>query len=162
MLMQSELMVLFNYNPTTGDLTRKLRTSNRIKVGDPAGSLKPSGYIQVRCCDGRMLLAHRIAWVYHYGSIPDDIEVDHINGIRSDNRIANLRLASDSQNAQNQRRSRKDNKSGFLGVSVYGDRFIASIQFEKKWFYLGIFDKAEEAHSAYLKKKREIHEFCTI
>jgi len=143
-----------------GVLRRNKRTSNRIMVGAQAGSLKPSGYIQVRVF-GKMVLAHRLVWLYHYGYMPSE-QIDHINGIRHDNRISNLRLATNKQNCQNTKQARVNNKSGFLGVSPSGDKFISTIQKNGKQLYLGTFETKEEAHEAYLNEKRKLHEFCTI
>jgi len=89
-------------------------------------------------------------------------QIDHINGIRHDNRISNLRLATNKQNCQNTKQARVNNKSGFLGVSPSGDKFISTIQKNGKQLYLGTFETKEEAHEAYLNEKRKLHEFCTI
>ena len=104
-------------------------------------------------------LAHRIAWLLYHGTWPTKF-IDHINGNRSDNRIENLREADSSINAQNVRVARC--RSGLLGVRIRKGRYEANISVGQRSIYLGRFDTAEEAHSAYVNKKREIHAGCTI
>jgi len=87
------------------------------------------------------------------------MEIDHFNGIRDDNRISNLRCVTKSENMENQKRVHKNNNTTkLMGVSpLPSGRFQAAIQINKKLFYLGSFDTAEEAHQAYLKAKRKFH-----
>lgn len=105
----------------------------------------------------KKMLAHRVAWAIHYGSWPDE-QVDHINGVRDDNRIGNLRGATSSQNKCNAKR-RSDNSSGFKGV--YFDKrsgsWIARVQKDGKCKNIGSFGSAEEAHSAYCREASKIH-----
>lgn len=105
--------------------------------------------------------AHRLAWFIHHGRWPAE-EIDHINMVRDDNRLANLREASHNDNQHNRQRARADNKLGILGVSTYRGRFKAQIEINGENRYLGLFDTAEQAHTAYLEAKRTHHKFCTI
>lgn len=105
----SRLRELFWYEPETGIVYRK---TTRF-AGLPAGTLFNTGHLQVSV-DGKMTGVHRIAWALHHGEYPT-VEIDHINGIGSDNRACNLRKATSSQNNQNRRISRR-NKSGIKGV----------------------------------------------
>jgi hypothetical protein len=127
------------YDPYTGSFT---------KDGIPTGTHRQDGYVLVSH-KGRQVLAHRAAWELHYGVPAPDV-LDHINGIRSDNRIANLRAATYRQNSQNQRRHR-DSSSGFKGVSFSKARgkFVAYIRNGKRTRNLGGYKTAEEAHEVY-------------
>lgn len=88
--------------------------------------------------------------------------IDHIDGDKSNNRLANLRDVCRSVNGQNQRKAMRDNKSGKLGVSVIGARFRALIVVDGKQRYLGTYDDAEAAHEIYLAEKRKFHAGCSI
>jgi len=113
--------------------------------------------------DGRMYLAHRLAWFYVHGVWPKH-QIDHINGYALDNRISNLREANNSQNHQNLKRARKDNKSSrLLGVSKnYAGRWRARIYFEGKEISLGTFSSAIKAYRAYLIAKKKFHPYGTL
>ena len=91
-------------------------------------------------------------------------DVDHINGVRNDNRWSNLREVTRTVNIQNQRIAQTRNVAGLLGVSFEKARnkYKAGIVAGGKYHNLGRFNTAEEAHAAYLKAKRELHEGCTI
>lgn len=117
--------VYFGYDD--GKLIRLFSNSNRNKVGDEAGSLLSNGYLHIRI-DGRSYRNHRIVWEMHNGDIPAGFEIDHVNGIRHDNRIENLRLVSRSDNMKNRKMS-SNNSSGFCGIfwSRTGKHWVASI-----------------------------------
>lgn len=152
-----------SYDPSTGIFTRRIG-NRQWKVDQVSGCLEPDGYIRITI--GQMAnRAHRLAWLYTYGEFPKG-DIDHINGNRSDNRISNLREVTRAANCQNRRVSKKG--TGFLGVSktLSGKKFKARISktIDGKLvnFYLGYFDTPQEAYAAYLAKKRQIHEGCTI
>jgi ribosome biogenesis SPOUT family RNA methylase Rps3 len=91
--------------------------------------------------------------------------IDHINGVRTDNRIGNLRDVTQQKNSENMRRPQKRTISGFLGVHVQRRktvRYLAQIVTDGKLRHLGSYDTAEDAHAAYLEAKRRLHEGCTI
>lgn len=120
------------------------------------------GYLLIKI-NGKRYFAHRLAWLYVYGIFPD-VHLDHINGDRSDNRIKNLRLATNSENMQNQKRPRKDNKTGLLGVyfsNIHG-KYIAKIVVNHKRIHLGLFEDKEKAGEAYLNAKRLLHTHNTL
>jgi hypothetical protein len=152
----------FNYDPESGLLTH--RTSHfKSKIGKVAGGRDNNGYVHVKIKDDSYP-AHRIAWLLTYGELPSRF-LDHINGDRADNRIANLRLATQSENNQNQRKARSDNKStGILGVHYFpeGDKYRPRIMVDGKSVYLGLFETEKEARAAYLTAKRLLHPFGTI
>lgn len=95
-----------------------------------------------------------------YGKFPSD-SIDHINGDRSDNRIANLREATIAENKQNIGNAPSHNKSGLIGAhrDASGRGWSSCIIVNKKYTYLGRFATAEEAHAAYVKAKTELHPF---
>lgn len=154
---------VFAYDAETGLFTRKVATSRSTKVGECAGTIALHGYVQIRI-DGHLDLAHRLAWFYVHGEWPKG-QIDHINGVRNDNRIANLRDVSRSMNLQNQRKATATNKTtGMLGAHLHkpSGLFVASIRAEGQHKHLGYFKTPEAAHIAYVAAKRELHEGCTI
>ena len=153
---QDELKALFFYDPETGIfIRRKWRSSNALP-GSPAGSVQNKGYIVI-WVDGRRYMAHRLAWVYVYGEWPDK-QVDHINGVKSDNRIANLRLASNAENQQNLKPT-SANKSGVIGVMWHkaANKWQASIVVERKTIHLGLFSHFDDAVEARYNAEKRHH-----
>lgn len=153
-----------DYDPISGKLTWK-KARNTLRIGSEAKSLDVCGYVQVNIC-GTMLKGHRLAWFIHYGEWPAN-DIDHINGVRNDNRIANLRCVSNQLNCQNQRNGTRPNKTGLMGVhfsprAKEAKRYRAKIWSNGKQIHLGCFETAELAHEAYLKAKRFLHPGCTI
>jgi HNH endonuclease len=108
-------------------------------------------------------LAHRLAWLVYYGVWPAE-QLDHVNGDKLDNRIANLREVSNQTNNQNHRKAKKNSKTGFLGVvhEKRGDGYVAYLRVAGRTKNLGTYRTPEEAHSVYLREKRRLHEGCTI
>lgn len=158
MITQERLKELLHYDAASGAFTWLIRTSNRIKIGDMAGTIHPRGYRHIRL-DGKDYQAHRLAWLYVHGCFPA-AGTDHINGVRDDNRIVNLREATHAENGQN-RAMRSNNCSGFLGVFWHRKacKWMAQIRFEGKQKYLGLFESPESAHATYLAAKAELHTF---
>jgi HNH endonuclease len=141
-LTQERLKQLVEYDPDTGALRNRAN-------GRSIGWRHSGGYRQ--CMMGRKkCFVHRLAWLYVHGVIPVE-QIDHINGNRSDNRICNLRIATQKQNSANMK-IRSSNKVGLKGVSRINRSkpFFASIHVDGKTKYLGIFATAEEAHEVYL------------
>lgn len=153
---------VLDYNPETGVFVWKQRTSNRVKVGDVAGGPTGQGYAHIGV-DGRRHLAHRLAWLYVHGEWPS-MAIDHKNGDGGDNRIANLRLATATQNAQNIRKATTGSTSPLLGVGWNEVRrgWVARIRVNGRTVQLGCFATDIEGHQAYVAAKRQFHEFCTI
>lgn len=160
-LSADRLRELLHYDSETGVFRWKLKTSNRIKIGEPAGGkLSNFGYFRIGI-DGVVYQAHRLAWLYVHGRWPDG-QLDHINGCGSDNRIANLRDVPQTTNMQNLRAARKDSKCGLLGVSTNGKKWRSRILINGVAKHLGTFETQELAHEAYIEAKRRYHSGCTI
>jgi len=139
MITQNELKQQLSYNPETGLFTRITKNKGRGKVGDVAGG-DDKGYVAIRVYSKRYS-AHRLAWLYVYGSFPKG-EIDHINGIRSDNRIDNLRDVSHKNNTRNRRKS-KLNKSGVTGVYWYKSSGKWRVKISGKSY--GLFEDIKDA-----------------
>lgn len=119
------------------------------------------GYIQIRI-GAKYYLAHRVAWYLHYGYWPK--EVDHINGIKTDNRITNLREVMRSDNGCNKPKQ-SNNTSGYKGVSFHKEtgKYQAKITRHGKTTNLGLHETAESAGLAYQLAARQLHgEFAHV
>lgn len=136
-----------DYNPETGIFTRKTNHGGR-KKGSQAGTLTHDGYIRI-FVNRKAIMAHRLAWLLHYDEM-SDMQIDHINAIKSDNRISNLRLCSHSQNQANKALQR-NNKSGYKGVhwNKKARKWVSRICIDGKKVDLGFFDKPEEGSIVY-------------
>ncbi|MEX5744645.1 HNH endonuclease signature motif containing protein [Massilia sp. X63] len=156
---------LLEYDFKSGLFKWKKVTSNRAVLGAEAGWFHQASGYRIISIDGEKIRSHRLAWFYMTGAWPPD-QIDHINGVRDDNRWCNLRPATDAQNAQNKRHAKSDNhSSGLLGVSRNDKRFRpwrAHLTLSGKYYHLGNYETKEEAHEAYLKAKRKMHPNCTI
>ena len=117
--------------------------------------------MQIRV-DGKTYQAHRLAWFYMTGAFPEKF-IDHINGVRNDNAFANLRQVDNAGNMQNTRQAHRNNLTcGLLGVSKTRTGWRAMISVGGKNIYIGRYDTPENAHQAYLERKRVLHPTCTI
>lgn len=166
-LTQDRLRQVIHYCQASGSFTWKKRSDGKTNwnaryAGTAAGSLSSDGYLQVRI-DGKRYSAHRLAWLYVYGSWPV-FDTDHKNGNRLDNRILNLRDVPHQENMQNARKPRVNSMTGLLGASFdkQSGKYRAQIRFGGKVRHLGYFPDPESAHAAYLSVKREYHDGCTI
>jgi hypothetical protein len=153
-LTAARLREIFDYDPDTGIMTSKRR------AGRPVGTQTRQGYLRVLVGkDAHMV--HRLAWLWVHGHHPSNT-IDHINGIRDDNRIANLRDVHPTVNTQNQTRAQRTNALGVLGVNQLNRKFRAGIRVNGKRIHLGMFHTPEAAHAAYVEAKRIHHEGCTL
>lgn len=143
----NELRRLLAYDAETGRITWRV-PSNRRKIGDEAGCFDKHGYRRVTV-GGKGYGGHVIAWALHHGKWPEKF-MDHINGVRDDNRICNLRLATPTENAYN-RKMFSTNTSGRRGVTWNAccNKWQAGIKKDGKNHYLGLFTDIEEAAEAY-------------
>lgn len=162
-----ELREMLEYDPETGSMHWKVRPQTHFKnfgackswntrnAGKPTGCLMPSGYLAINI-RGTPYMAHRLAWAIYYGEFAGTI--DHINRVRHDNRLCNLRACTLSQNQHNRTIS-PNNSSGFKGVSWHKqkNRWRAYIVVNWKQKSLGLYDTAEEAHAAYCKAADALH-----
>lgn len=153
-LTAARLRAVLSYDPATGIFTRRQTTCPRLKPGCAAGTTTVYGYVRVQV-DGHIYPAHHLAWLHVHGEWPVGI-LDHANGERSDNRIANLRPATISQNKANSK-LRQDNQSGFKGAYLAPNgRWRAQIRCNGKLRSLGRFPTAEQAHAAYAKAAADL------
>jgi hypothetical protein len=149
------LVSSLQYNQETGHLIWVKARSHRI--GKIAGHVDCSGYRKIGC-KGYLFRAHRLCWFIVYGAMPKH-EIDHINGVKDDNRLCNLREATLSENRINVK-LRSDNASGFKGVRKtirFARPFRAEIQKNGKRISLGCFETAQQAHEAYVKASINFH-----
>jgi hypothetical protein len=160
-LTADKLKDVLDYAPDTGVFVWLIRPSKAVKAGTVAGCLeKRIGYITIGIAK-HIYKAHRLAWLYVNGQWPEGF-IDHINGIKSDNRIANLRIVFADGNSQNIRKPNRRNKSGFMGVIWFQNKWRASMSVNGKTKWLGDYSTPEEAHQVYLAAKRMYHAACTI
>jgi hypothetical protein len=148
------------YDDSTGILTWSKPPRRGVSSGLVAGHAHSQGYLTVGF-EGRVYFAHRLAWRLAHGAWPE-MHIDHINGIKTDNRLCNLRDVSRRANLQNRRGPTRSNTSGWLGVRMSEGRYVAQIGCGGKTKYIGSFNTGEQAHAAYLMEKRRLHEGCTI
>lgn len=148
------------YDPETGLFTR-LYQRGRSAPGDNCETVRGMGYrsLNVFCWKWA---SHRMAWTYTYGSIPQGMQIDHINGIRTDNRIANLRLATLAENRRNRICIGKLGKKG-VTLTASRCRYRSRIAVNGQRHHLGYFDTPEEANAAYAVAARRLHgEFARL
>jgi hypothetical protein len=155
MITQKYLKELFHYDPDIGSFTRKLRRQG-VVVGAEAGCITEDGRTHYRLVqiDGIKHKAHRLAWLYVHGKLPDD-QIDHIDGDGLNNRIANLRDVTSRENCRNTR-LRSTNKSGVVGVYFQKSsaRWRAQIGTGSGNKHLGYFTDIKDAIAA--RKTAEI------
>jgi hypothetical protein len=155
------LRELLAYDSDTGIMVWKASTTNRVRVGSRAGTVMNAGYVHVQV-DGVLYLGHRVAWLMGTGSDPGTAFIDHINRQRTDNRLANLRLAAnrDADNAQN-RSVHACNSSGYPGVNYMPTkgRWRAYISAGGKQVSLGSFTTRDLAIAARQAAKPLHHKF---
>lgn len=149
----------YSYHPESGAVSRapgSLRKSEKR-----IGHVTKNGYMTIRVTDidgtSRRFMAHRIAWALYYGKWPN-IHIDHINGNRSDNRISNLRLATNSQNSMNCSRH-SNSMTGIKGVTWDKQRkkWMARLNKGGRFINLGRFATSDEAKMAYDAAAADAH-----
>jgi HNH endonuclease/AP2 domain len=143
-LTQQELKRQLHYDPLTGLFSK-------------SGHSDKNGYLII-VIKGKTYKSHRLAWLYVHGEWPKN-QIDHINCLVQDNRIENLRQATNAQNCQNQKNIRINNKSGYKGVYWHkaSGKWAAGICKSMKIIHIGLFNTAIEASQAYLELKAKLH-----
>ena len=155
-LTQEEIKSVLDYNPTTGVFTWKVRTSIRIEIGNVAGSFnKSNGYLMIGYSNSKYL-AHRLAWIYVYGDIPNGLLIDHIDTDKLNNRVSNLRACTQSENYKNVN-IRSSNTSGYKGVSCHKEtgKWRAEAWLNGVKHSLGLYLDKEDASKVY-------NDFCKL
>lgn len=151
MVTQERLRELLFYDPVTGLFVRNVAVGGQLV--DAVAGHRDNGYIKIRV-DGRTYKAHRLAWFYVHGEWPEVI--DHINRIRSDNRLVNLRNVTKGENNKNHEMF-KNNTSGVTGVCWRGrdSSWCAFINVEGKKIHLG--QRKDKFEAICLRKSAELN-----
>lgn len=150
------LKTLLNYNPINGEFTWLMCPRKQIKKGTSAGYICDRGYIKIMI-DNKNYRAHRLAYLFMEGkSLDENIDIDHINGIKNDNRWCNLREATRSQNCMNKYKknslcSIKERKRKSYNV------FEVSVNVNGKQIYIGIYKNIDEAKIASTNARKKYH-----
>jgi hypothetical protein len=154
--MKKNLLENLSYDPLSGNLHWIISPRAGITSGSVAGSIGSHGYVTIKF-KGKTYRAHQLIWELHYGCCATG-EIDHKNRIKHDNRIDNLRIASDRQNKAN-RKVRSDSMSGKKGVrkSRTHGKWIARIRVDGLDRHIGTFDTPEKAASAYMAELKKLH-----
>ena len=174
-LTQDFVRSILDYDAETGGFHWRPRTASMFRAdgangpqksaaiwngryaGTKAGTLAPQGYIKLSIGKGQHYPAHVIAWLWYYGEWRPG-EIDHRHGIRDDNRISELRLASKSQNGANKRKQ-INNASGFPGVHFDKQRGMwrGRITLNRVNYDAGFHKTPEEAAEARAKIADRVH-----
>lgn len=156
-LTQIRLKEVLNYCPKTGIFTWRT-TRPGCAASSVAGNTNPNGYVRIGI-DYKSCKASRLAWLYCKGQLPP--VVDHLDGNRSNNRLANLRAATHAENSQNTTLVR-GSASKLVGVTPHRGKWQAQINVDGRYTYLGLFDSVRQAHAAYLAAKKKLHRFQPV
>jgi HNH endonuclease/AP2 domain len=154
-LTQERLRYLLNYDPETGLFSHTMDRKKGPWIQKKAGDIIRDGMVrgyQTIFVDNQRYMAHRLAWLWVYGELPTQW-IDHINGIRSDNRIANLRLAGGQSNAANSKGWKKTGtglKGCYRNKKSSINPWYAAIRVNRKLIHLGSYPTEQAAHEAYL------------
>lgn len=154
MITQEYLKSILDYNKNTGVFIWKI-SKQRLRAGSVAGWVNPKGYSSIQI-NGKKYQAHRLAWLYVYGSLP--ICIDHIDGFPNNNKINNLREATSQQNSFNRKIS-KSNTSGIKGLTWHKklNKWQAVIGLNGVNKYLGCFLDKELAKIVIIEAREKYH-----
>lgn len=143
MIKHSDLLKYLHYNPNTGHLTWINKIAKNTILNTRAGCLEKTGYRSIKLF-GKKYLEHRLIWFYVHGEFPKQ-QLDHINQIRDDNRIINLREVSISENARNRSQQNSRLKERGIWYCKRRKRYIAEIRLMGKKIYQKSFTDIDEA-----------------
>ena len=148
-------MAELKINPMMGTIDRVFKNGT---VRHNIGHIRQDGYRGVKI-DDRYELTHRVIFKEFHGFIPDNHQIDHIDGDKTNNRISNLRAVTQQENSENQHNPHKDGMSGHKGVSFHkaSGRWQAAIMNRGKQIYLGLYESSEKAANAYAEAAALIH-----
>lgn len=159
MITQEVLKDISQYDEHSGLFTWKIKPTNSVNIGDIAGTIDSDGYILIGF-DNVSYKAHRLVFLWVWGNIPE--YVDHIDGVRSNNRWCNLRSTTKGGNSRNQKISIR-NTSGIKGVNWKSSagKWRAYVAVNGVQQHLGYFEDKYEAEKVVKKKREELHgEYC--
>lgn len=154
LLTKTMLLASLDYHPETGTFTRR-KAAGGQPVGSLAGALNKMGYRQISVA-GKLHYAHRLVWLAETGAFPEDV-IDHVNRVKDDNRISNLRVVSHKQNMENTGLY-AHNTSGYKGViwDKQTNKWLARVIHSGKQVFAGRFENAYDAHQAYTRKVAQL------
>lgn len=158
MISSANITELFTYDK--GKLFWKIQPCRQIKIGTEVGTLwstKPNRNYRKVIYKGKGYFVHRLIWIFHYGDIPSNLVIDHIDGDKSNNAISNLRTVTQQQNCHN--------RVGNYGVTSYftnpgkslRQKFRATIIANNVRYHLGVYNTQLEAEEAYNEAKSAYH-----
>lgn len=151
MLSKQEAEEEVKYHPSTGLLSRKKSRGNQ-RLGSVNLTIDGKGYYRISI-KGKRYKSHHVVWLLHYGVFPS--QLDHINGVKTDNRIENLREATTQQNCHYRISGQKKNRVGLPGVTLLASgKYKSQAQILGQKVYLGQYETAQEAYEKYLNCKQ--------
>lgn len=158
------LRSFLRYDADSGNFFWIEKPSPRVRPGLKAGYVNGHGYVMIGL-HGKRYGAHRIAWAMSYGNFPDpNLFVDHVNGVKSDNSLKNLRILTNTENQQNRHKPNIRSKTGVTGVQwrpLYG-HYQVRIMLNGKRIDLGCYKTLEEAIQARHEGERKHHPFSNV
>lgn len=146
------------YMDSDGKFRRKI-SHVKARLHEIAGGIDAKGY-EIISLNSLKYRAHRLYYMYYHDieELPDDVYIDHVNGIKNDNRKENLRISTHAQNCQNGKITIR-NTTGSIGIYWHkrDKKWTAAIGHENKLINLGYFSNREDAEFAYSEAARRLH-----